>query len=382
MKGIDPLWPRSVMADNGQFLVYTPEEMAEVVLEKNGKCSIFVSNVAYPKAQGRVVNAEEITISTLYFDFDSYPKIENALIDVRKLKNWCNKEYLPYSIAFSGKKGFQFLIHLKPATYSLRDEIYVEAGTPLTVKDYYRELAADLKKKLELRSLDLPASGDPRRIRRVWQTQHFSKGVKSKTFCVPMSPAMIDSMTVPNILEYASQPRHIDTTLWNHGRKAITFEEFVDEYSIDPAASTPDADPDGLLVRKYRRPDNAKREEWFAKHIPYPCVRDEMMNEDNPCHMARFASAVWWRLQADDAPIIKDGDGLKRISYSPQWVEQFYQQMQYTDVYNDELRKTQIGSIWNRRDPYQMPNCLSLYRAGLCIGEECERYFMYVRKAK
>jgi len=367
------------MGDQGQELVYGKEDFDKVVARCNGNTSVFVSNAYYPDAKrgDSVFGTDTVGLDAIYFDFDAWPKVENALIDVKKFKDWCKENEVPLTIVFSGKKGFQVLVHLKPAIYSLTEKVEVEPGEFLSIKDYYREVQADLKKRLGLKTLDLRCA-EPRRIRRVWNTRHFSKGVKSDTFCLPLNESQLD-WQVGEIKQWAKNPRLIDTIIPEGNR---TFEEFVDDFSIDPLATSPLNDPDGTLFTDFRTFEGEDKYDWFKKHLPWPCLSQEMYdpNDNNPTHMARFASAVWWRIQADIAPILEIDGQLVKITYSAEWLENFYLAMQYADVENTELRKAQINSIWNRRDPYKLPSCKVLYSAGLCVGKSCDRFSTYLGK--
>lgn len=412
------------MGQYGQVIVNTPEELQEVIDDSNGKTSVYFSHNSYPGSERkcewtppgkycchkcRIDNVENVRISQVYFDFDHNTKLENALADARKFKFWVNKEGLPYAIAFSGKKGFQFCIKLNPAVYSLTEKIYLNSDIKVTLSDYYKSLQVTLKQRLDLKTLDLKCA-EPKRIMRYWNTQHFNKhGKKTGTYCVPMTPQMLDTMNPSQIVEYASQPREINILMWNQGRRQLTFEDFIDEYEISPKVIMIDNwEPGSVMIADYEFGHEEKdtpAKTWFRAMMPDICVCQAMwpkitkteegaIIKHNPTHIARLASGIWWANLWKEAPIIEhDGEKI-RIAPSPAWVEQFYRRMEYRDLCLDNdrgaggkpcgfcnncrRRQASINSVYHK--DYKYPSCATLYAGGICVGEACPKFKRYLKK--
>jgi len=379
-------FPRSVMVGlTGQRMINSIEELAQVINEHNGSKSIYISNVSYPGHEKNTVDeANTVRISQVYFDLDS-SKLENAIAEARILKDWLEENNLPYMLVFSGKKGFQILLELKPAVYSLDNKIKYEDGDDYTIKDFYKQFYRKLRRELKLRTMDMKCA-EIKRIRRVWNTQHINNKTNEKTgtYCVPLTPHMLDSYGPDEVLHYATEPKTINA-YWNTDKEFMTFDQLMEKFHVNPKdESIFFGDDDVTVVGNYNNRNN-KSWPWVKMHLPWKCLHNEMCNSSSPSHGARFASAIWWRTQADEAPVITDKDGNNiKITYSPEWVENFYQTMQYDDVHKTEFRKKQINSIW--RSTYKMPTCRWIWENGgredpetgvmkrICVAEKCERF--------
>jgi len=391
-------FPRSAMGKYGQVMVNNMEELSDLIEKNNGLDSVYISHASYPGSERKcdwtgkyccdnckVEHADKVRVSQLYFDFDHKSKLENSLADARVFKNWLEAEGLPYTVAFSGKKGFQFLVMLRPAVYSLTDLIEVDADTSVTLSDYYKSLHATLKQDLKLRTLDLKVA-EPRRIMRVWNTMHFSKKRgKTGTYCVPMTPEMLDTMSTADIIQYAQSPKWVDVSRWNKDKVYMTFEDFVDHYNISPKITKIENwFPGSVMIADYdfAEGDDSAGKRWFKAMMPDPCVHNSMWpgNTDNPPHISRFASAVWWRKMADLAPVVENSKGKKlKMAPSPEWVDQFYLKMNYIDVGNTQTRHAQINSIFGSTRPYEYPSCATLYAGDICVGEKCPKFKRFLK---
>lgn len=353
------------------------EEFTEIVAEHNGKNSIYTSHNSYPGANGAVRNAEYVNIKQVFFDIDS-SKLENALLDARTLCKWFDEQNLPYTVAFSGKKGFQVLLQLEPEVYSLREKIVLDQNTSYTLTDYYRAVYAWLSKKLELRCLDAKCA-EPRRVCRIWNTSHFNLKTKvfTGTFCVPLSPSQLYEWSVKDVLEWAVKPRMFGNDNWNTDRKKINFHQFVEEFNIDPHMTQIEFDPEGMMIDEYIQSDSTSFA-WLKGLFPHACVHNSLYNSNNPPHVIRFAMAVWLKKMNAMAPVLTKPDGSQyKICPDMKFVDNFYRRSKFIDWENHEERWYQINNVWSRN--YEMPSCKVLYSSGVCIGDACPLFNQFLR---
>jgi len=369
-------FPRSFMGSRGQIMVNSITELNELIEKENGKFPLFISNCSYPThGNDKVIQTDNIRVSHIFIDLDSWPKIENAFGDARKLRDWCDNHNLPYLCAFSGKKGTHFLIKLEPAIYSLKNKIYLQSNDWVTVKDYYKSFQRQLKIELGLRTLDNNCR-EPRRIRRLWNSIYIKNGQPNGHYCVPMKPEQLDD-SVPEILDYATQP-HTVNPHWNEGRDFHTFDRLMDKFDVDPTATRFKRDGEQSVVN-YKQGD--VNWSWLKGHLPHKCLHNSLHNDDNPPHGVRLAACIWWRMMADMAPVIENDKGERiKITYSPEWVDNLFRAMKKDDHHNHEFRWAQIQSVWNSN--YSMPTCAYLYEWGVCVGKECDRYEKYLQKIR
>ncbi len=407
-------FPRAAMGLKGQQMVHSPEELAQVVDEANGKKSVFVSHNSYePNECNGVCKCPPINsihivqVEQLYIDLDS-EKLSNAFHDCRTLIEWCENEKLPYTLAFSGRKGFQFCIGFKPAVYDINVNVFVDSDTPIPWREYYKASHLWIAHHLGLRTLDVSVA-EPKRIMRVWNTLHFRRGADKPTgtYCVPLTPDQIINGHPSEILEWASKPRTLKGLHWHSNKEWMTFDEFLDKYNINPGLlSSENVEYSANLINLDFKMGIGKNWEWFKAMMPKLYVDDklvhklcyliEMYYNHNPNHMMRFGSAAYWRNLSMNPN--------NPIGIDEHFVHRFYESMKYDDLcenYNRILptkpkgkvcgfcpeckeRTTQIKSVWRRGQPYNdlkpyvEPSCKKLLAVGSCKGPKCGLFKIFL----
>ena len=380
------------MGIHGQQWVHNTEELAQLIQDSNGISSVFVSHNSYPdenhpaEHDGRcppISNVRYVRVAQQYIDLDA-KKLENALADARKLVEWCDEHKLPWFCAFSGRKGFQFTILFEPAVYDITEEVQIDADTHVQWRSYYSASHAWIKHTLDLRTLDL-AVAEPKRIMRVWNTMHFRRGSDEPTgtHCVPLTRDQIMKWYPSQILGFAETPADMlhftqASASWNHNKEYIRFDQFLDKFEISPTILSPTGIASDAMVVGYKKGDG-KNWELFKSLMPDMCVHNEMYNSNNPRHIARFASAVYWKQMSDDPR--------SAIQISEEWVDKFYREMQYDDVENQPERHRQIRSVFNRGPNstrswlplYKYPSCRKLFASGICVGPTCPKFDIFLK---
>lgn len=360
----------------GQKMINSMEDLASFVMEHNGKKSLYISHNSYPgHEKDQIINVERVMMKCIFFDIDS-KKLENALADARSLVKWFDSNQLPFTVAFSGKKGFQILLQLEPGVYSLTDKM----DGKYTLSSFYKATYNYLRSTLKLRSLDIKCA-EPKRICRIWNTSHHNNktDIFSGTYCVPLTKTQLFNWNVNDILDYAAHPRPIPKDDWNLGRRRIKFHEFIDEFEIDPDYTHIEFDPEGSMISSVENADSMGFR-WLHALFPHTCVANALHNYENPPHIIRIAMATWLRKLAGMAPTIEKNGKPFRIAPTPDFVDQFYRVKKYRDWENHPERMVQILSIWNRVPEYNMPSCRTLYENALCVGPKCSLYGRFLSR--
>jgi hypothetical protein len=388
-------FPRTVMGGSGQVRVNNRDEFKEIFDRDNTKHHIYISHNAFPGEWSSIKDTEYVQVFQLFFDLDHKSDLTIPLEDLRKLKDWHNKEKLPWRAYFSAGKGFHLYTDLKPAVYSMTETVAISTRQEHQLADYYKSLQRKLKRRLHLSTLDLRCA-EPRRICRVSNSMHMKTGL----YCIPLSEYAIDNLKIEGIKKIAEEPVDPDRVKFNNngGQNLYKFHEFVEKYNVDPS----DFRVEYSGVQSYRfarwEEGEGKRWEWFKKMMPpYPCVTREMFHATNPVHMARFASAVWWKIMANNAPLLDTPEGPMKITPTRQWVDDFYKKKEYDDLCErkkqDQLEKgleypcgscgscrerfDNINSVFNNQ--YHMPTCRTLYESEICLGDTCSKFKMFLK---
>lgn len=128
-------------------------------------------------------------------DFDS-PKLETAFNDTLKVCDYFEELHLPYSVNFSGKKGF----HVRLDGYLIRESWVKAKVTPSSLQEAYSYVADGLKNMLKLETLD-KSTLSKRQPVRVPYSLHSSGYV-----CLPLDAGQMDilkSKSVDQVYEMA-----------------------------------------------------------------------------------------------------------------------------------------------------------------------------------
>ena len=349
--------PRAV-GDPFQTIAKSEAEIIEFIKDRSGKTPVYVSHNAYVTLNGD--EPYQINVRKLFFNFDSKRKPENAQLDAIKLLNFCEQENLPVFPVFSGSKGFHIYLGLKPTIY-----LYGKF-----LRDATRAVHIWLYQKLGLRTLDLKCA-EPRRLCRVFYTPHVTFNPKAEPgkqvyanglYCCPIMPEWLRTWQIDKIKEYARAPHMID---YHPKGELLSLVEFIDKYNIDiekmlhAEVSTDEGKYN--KITEYIPTSN----EFIKSIIPYPCIHNQILNNINPPHLARFAAVVW----------------IQHLGYDRKWAFDFIQSKQYVDR-NDSICAYQINQIYDHYPPYKFPTCNSIFTNGMCVGKVCPRFEAFAKRAK
>jgi hypothetical protein len=219
--------------------------------------------------------------------------------------------------------------------------------------------------------------------------------MKTELYCIPVN---VD-LSLDEILEEAVEPSPHPYYMFP-GENHLKFHEFIDKYNVDPSDFK--VEHSGIQSYRFANWDEGEgdRWEWFKKMVTpsYPCVTREMFHSSNPVHMARFASAVWWKIMANNAPVVDVPDPETgkliptKIAPNRKFVDDFYRSMKYDDLCerppnNDpypcgncgccQERYDNINSVFN--NSYHIPTCRTLYESEICIGSTCPKFKMFLK---
>lgn len=317
--------------------------------QKTGK-PCFVSHNRFPQLNG--ITPYTVEINKIFFDLDS-PKLENCLLDLRKLITFCTDNSLSFACAFSGSKGFHFYLLLSPETYIIGDFI----------KDTLRALNIWFSQLLGLRTLD-PKCIDPTRLCRVWYTKHskYDKTTSSYKqnglYCYPLTADQALTWNVPTILDHAKHPTLISPPILT---PTLTLSTFLSSFQINPAKIIHDnRDSSSKLKPSQFMPSQPIEDIVIKKLLPRPCIHQQMVHSPNPPHFIRFCSVVQ----------------LKSLGYSRRWIFDFFKERNYIDAHNVETCAYQINHIFDHSPEYKHPSCSTIIRNGFCIGKACPKFFL------
>lgn len=348
-----------VVGNPFQTIVHSEFEINEFVSKHIGQLPIFTSHNSYPTLNG--TEPHQINVNKLFLDFDSKKKPENAKLDTIKLLDFCDEHKLAVFPVFSGSKGFHSYIALKPQKY-----LYGQY-----LKDCTKAIHFWLKKTLSLRTLDLMCS-EPRRLCRMWYTPHVTannkggEGVKNGLYCCPLYPEWVRKWNMDEITTYAQSPTLID---YNPTGILYTLEEFIEYFKIDVRAILKESfsaeeDEEGSTVNKITKYTPVTND-FVVKVLPKPCLHNQIVNNPNPPHVARFATVIHF----------------KQLGYSRKWIFDFFQAQNYADNHRKDVCAYQINQIFDHKPDYYPPSCEKLFRGGICVGDKCEKFEAFKRRA-
>jgi len=346
--------PRAV-GDPFQQIVKTEEEIMNFINPRLGKTPVFISHNAYPTFT-KTGEVFQIKVNKFFFDFDSPKKPENAQLDVIKVIEFCERENLQIYPAFSGSKGFHAYIPLEPKTYLL--------GSYL--KDATQAVHLWLKAKLGLRTIDLKCA-EPKRLCRVWYTPHITikekKVIASGMYCCPLDPAWIKDWQIDKIMEYAKHPTAIS---YRAKGDILSLEDFIKRFEIDVkkilSSCNIGLDETGAKMNKiceYKPINDA----FIQLIVPYPCITNQIMNNPNPPHCARFDFVAH----------------LATLGYSKKWIFDFLKSRNYKD-FKPDVTAYQINNIFDKK--YKISSCKKRYSEGICVGACCPLFEEFAKTNK
>jgi len=339
--------PRA-MGNPFQKIVHTQKEINEFIESNNGNNPVFTSHNSYPTFQNN--EPYQVNINKLFIDLDS-KKPENALIDARKLDQFCIDNNIPNYSAFSGAKGFHIYILLRPQTYIISQYL----------KDATKSIHIWLKNNLSLRTLDLTAA-EPKRLCRVWYTKHSilnkktGKQTQNDNYCYPLTREQLHTWNIKTIIERSKRPQIIAPTRFSNTTSYITIDEFITKFDINTKTIL---DNQSINFISSIMPYKPVTDEFITKILPRPCIHSQIVHNNNPPHSIRFAAVIQ----------------LKQLGYDRKWIFDFFQARNYMDSHNKSTCAYQINHIFDHTPVYKHPTCATLIKDGLCIGQKCKKYF-------
>lgn len=208
---------RNIMAQYSSFLVKNLEAFKFFQREYNiyyslatyKKIEMFSFSPSTRKAQRLAWNENAIANTKAFdfgldFDADGLDNIKDAWNDCKKVKELLDEYRVPYSVRFSGSKGF----HLTIPSYQLPElKITDDIRDELSLFNWLKNLAVMLDLKLGIPTLDMGIF-DPRRI---WKAS-YSYVCESGLICLPLTDEQFNhfnlSMVEPvNVLKLGIRNR-------------------------------------------------------------------------------------------------------------------------------------------------------------------------------
>lgn len=157
------------------------------------KIQLFNFNVQKRKEQRESWNQSAIDNTASFdfgldFDSDSLDTIDEAWQDAKKVKDFFDSYGVPYTVKFSGSKGFHITV---PAHALPNLRITDDVDDEMSLFNYLKDLATMICLKFEAETIDLGIF-DPRRI---WKTD-YSFVCESGLIALPLSDEQFNSFTL------------------------------------------------------------------------------------------------------------------------------------------------------------------------------------------
>jgi len=278
-------------------------------------------------------------IDKVLFEFDgNKAKLHLVFEEVKDLVSQFRKKKLPFIPVFSGTKGFHIYLLLKPL------EMDAEIAKAIIRQIQYK-FAAEAD-KLVYKYLDRHKVGVVRTQIRVPNT------LNKSLFCTYL-PSYFDELTMREILELASEPRHYsyDFELKKSALDLVEYHREIDTFSHTelPVIKAPAAPRLQDLIDVIR-----------------PCVYRAVTRNPEPPHMIRvnFVSELMW------------------LGHTPEQIYELCKQIRWRD-FDEHKTKYQINHIFkNRLLPHscrrlkeivKCSNCGWIYDwGGVCEGNHSD----------
>jgi hypothetical protein len=329
--------------------VKSREELEKFRAENSGKRPVFISHNYYTAVYPSSGAPCEVYLDKLFFDFDAEDKPENAQLDLIKLMDWCDENNLPILTVFSGGKGFHAYIALKPERYMIGDTLWMST----------KAIHAWLCEKLDLYKTKDRAIEEPVRLCRVINTPHVKidrktgKAIINGRYCCALKHEWVRNWHISEILEYAKHP---DFSMYYEPEGDLyTFYDFMDHFGItieDAKRIIVKSMVAGEIKTDYKPITDEELKEIACD---CPCIQNEIFNNRNPIHKARFSLVCW----------LRDHD------YSYNFTYNLIKDRKYID-WDREITEYQINHIIGKG--YHMPSCSTLLFYGLCVGKQCPKF--------
>ena len=174
------------------FSFYTRTYNLYYSLATYERIQLFSFNIRTRKEQRLAWNQSAIS-NTASFDFgidfdDDEKNVRKAWEDAKKVKDFFDSYSVPYTIKFSGSKGFHITV---PSHVLPKLRITDDVDDEMSLFNYLKDLATMLMLKFEAETIDLGIF-DPRRI---WKTD-YSWVCESGLISLPLSDEQFDKFTL------------------------------------------------------------------------------------------------------------------------------------------------------------------------------------------
>jgi len=256
-----------------QIYITKKEALLNFLKVFNGKSPCFISTYKFPTREQPIVDCA-------VFDVDSRLSLRIPYKDTKNLKEFCDKNDIPYIIDFSGGKGFHFFLIHKP-----------EKGNEET-KDKLYSIQLSLVNHLNIQAIDIPTIGRLRWLIRIPTTRYIrvnrKKGSKkvevtnNGLYCRYIPPEEFDK-GLDHIVEMAKEPGVYPV----RPKAKQTMDEIIDLI------------PKFKMRHRYNGNDNLELMQSADKtlipnicSVGLPCLQKIAQNE-HPTHHERIELVSW-----------------------------------------------------------------------------------------
>jgi len=291
----------------------------KLVNQYNGKRSIYRSVYNYKESQENRVVPSSAIIDKVYFDFDG----ADAFYQMDKLHGWLVGKDYAHQIMFSGNKGYNVYVFLKPKP---------AVNVNLVAIHRYIENQANVKS-------DQQTVGDINRVSRVPNTIH----IKSKLYCIPLTKDMLNKGddVIRDLAKINQEVSHV----FGNKRMSPLYaqkqgEEFIALERYEPESFTSDSKRvQGLL-------DDANI---------YPCAKAMLCNEDLEWR-GRFFLILYF----------------KEKGYTKEEIAEILKQSLSKEKYHHAIySERQLTYLFSK--DFLFPNCNKLVQEGFCVEPHCDK---------
>jgi len=287
-----------------QQFITSEKKLVALIESLNGLTPCYLSIYTFP-------TPETFIFDKIFLDLDS-DDLGCAYNDCQRLIDFCETVSVPYTIVFSGKKGFHFYIHLAQSDKTMFE---------------LRALQYSLVEFLGLQSVDHHSFGNFRQMARIPTTLYISNdGRFSKYFC-----RYITHKDFIKGLSHIRKLARYPGTFPEHSPSDFSFDEL--------AAYLPNYQSNSFSFCKF---DFLSKYEFAKSTIGTPnvlpsCLKKELLSK-KPRHLFRFEATCW----------------LKLIGFTNNTITDFYESLEWED-FCKEKTAYQVRRIYGR-----LPMCRKL----------------------
>jgi len=344
--------PRSV-GNPIQWNAVNWEQYLDFIKTHTGRAICFTSHNSFPELN-QLGDPTIVKVNKVFTDLDDADKPENALLDVNKLVDFCEKWKLGCWDNFSGSKGFHHYFELKPKKYYLnRDDFKFENRVETKLRALHNWLALEGAK---LRTNDIKCK-DPRRLCRIPMSKYVSMKKRKKgdpiiyltdkpTYCSPLTRDML-SMEIGDIIAYAANP--VPYIVKRQPPK-YTLDGLIDKLGFDVKEwalrnETHDEDTDeGQVIAKLNKIPNDAFVETVKQQIPRLCIQNDLFSL-NPSHASRRIAVIL--LKRHGLNFREVLEWFDKLAHACGWVDRAFR----------DVRVYQIRHIFFRYPEYHPDAC-------------------------